>query len=413
MVSEATDLDGAAAGVVVPGRAVPDRSVRVVRAIARLNVGGPSIQAITLTRCLRERSYETVLVRGREGEREGNMDELARELGVLPVTVGSLRRELGFHDLLALARMTWLLARERPQILHTHAAKAGTVARTAALLLGPFGPPVRVHTFHGHVLTGYFGSRRSQIFVAIERFLARHTTRLIAVSDEVRADLVRLGIAAAEDIVVVPLGFDLNRFQPSQEEQDRQRRAVREELGFAYDETVVCVVARLVPIKRVDRFLRIARCIHEHLPEIRFLIVGDGGLGDELRNSPDAIALEEQLVWAGMRLDTERIYAASDVVVLTSDNEGTPVSLIEAQAACRPTVATAVGGVESVVLDGVTGFVVAPDDEAGFATAVEGLAVDPGRRTHLGQAGRRHVTRNFQLERLVDDIDALYRALLE
>lgn len=380
--------------------------------IGRLNVGGPSIQALNLTRSLSERGYETVLVRGLEGVREGTMDHLARELRVTPVRLDSLRREFGIHDLVALARTIALLARSRPAILHTHAAKAGAVGRAAALLLGPIAPPVRVHTFHGHVLMGYFGRRRSWLFVAIERLLARHTTRLVAVSDEVRDDLLALRIAPAARIAVIPLGFDLDPFRLPQPEQQRTRDTVRAELGIGPGESVVCLVARLVAIKRVDRFLRIARRVHESMPEVRFMVVGDGDLGVGLRRSSDSVALGDRLLWTGMRLDMPGIYMASDVVVLTSDNEGTPVSLIEAQAAARPTVATAVGGVPAVVLDGSTGLTVDRDDEAGFAGAIAALLADEDRRERMGRCGADHVTRHFGLDRLVDDVDVMYRTLL-
>lgn len=381
--------------------------------IGRLNVGGPSIQALTLTQGLAQRGYATVLMRGREGPQEGTMDHLADDLGVVPLRLDSLRRAFGAHDLRALIQTARLLARVRPAILHTHAAKAGAIGRAAALLLGPAGPPIRIHTFHGHVLTGYFGRRRSAAFVGIERILARRTTRLVAVSDEVRDDLIALRVAPAERISVIALGFDLKPFHPSEAVRAAQRSAVRAELGIGSEETVVCLVARLVAIKRVDRFLRIARLVHERAPDVRFMIVGDGELGDALRRSSDAIALGDHLLWTGMRTDMPSIYMASDVVVLTSDNEGTPVSLIEAQAAGKPTVATKVGGVPSVVGHGSTGLTVERDDDAGFAQAIESLVNDPARRLAMGRDGRAHVTRRFGLDRLLDDVDTLYRSLLD
>jgi glycosyltransferase involved in cell wall biosynthesis/2-polyprenyl-3-methyl-5-hydroxy-6-metoxy-1,4-benzoquinol methylase len=384
---------------------------QVVRMIGRLNVGGRSIQAITLSQRLTERGYDTVLVRGSEGPREGTMDHLAERLGVRPVTIESLRRDFGWHDLAALIRTLWLLARIRPAILHTHAAKGGAIGRLAATLLGPLGPPVRVHTFHGHVLTGYFSRRSSAAFLAIERFLAARTTRLIAVSDEVRDELVDLGVASRERIEVIPLGFDLTPFQDEAGRLER-RSAFRSSLALAEDEPVVMLVARLVPIKRVDRFLAIARRVAAAHPDTRFVIVGDGELSDELRDSDDAAALGERLVWAGMRLDMPAVLDGSDIVVLTSDNEGTPVSLIEAQAAGRPTVATAVGGVASVVVDGQTGYTIAVSDLDGFAGAIGSLLEDPALGSELGRRGQAHVRDRFRLERLVSDVDTLYRALL-
>ena len=192
------------------GSAVP-----LVRVIARLNIGGPSIQAITLTDRLTGRGYETTLVRGVEAPSEGNMDALAAELGVTPLRVPSLRRDPGRHDVAALRAMVRILRHRRPLILHTHAAKAGTIGRAASLLASADAPrqrPVRVHTYHGHSLTGYFSPRTAEVYRRVERALARHTDRLIAVSTEVRDELVALDVAPAEKFVVIPLGFDLSRF---------------------------------------------------------------------------------------------------------------------------------------------------------------------------------------------------------
>lgn len=394
------------------GRKIDEHaSIRLLRVIARLNVGGPSIQALTLTKQLAQRGYDTTLVRGREGPREGTMDHLAAELGVAPVVVNSLQRAFGPHDALALMRMLWILMRMRPTIMHTHAAKAGALGRLAAVLLGRFGPPVRVHTFHGHVLTGYFSPRLSAVFLGVERFLARRSTRLIAVSEEVRDDLVKLGVAPVERIEIVPLGFDLDPFTDDKGRPER-RASFRTSIGVGLHEVVVTLVARLVPIKRVDRFLLVARLVHQWHPDVRFVVVGDGEMDATLQCSADARALGGQLVWAGMRLDMPSVYAGSDIVLLTSDNEGTPVSLIEAQAAGVPTVATRVGGVGSVVIDGETGWTLPPDDVTGLARAVGRLIDDPEERVRIGRRGREHVSRHFRLDRLVDDVDRLYRSLL-
>ena len=388
-----------------------DRPIKVIRAIARLNVGGPSIQAITLTKHLEPLGYETTLVRGVEGPREGSMDDLARELGVRPHLVRDLRRSLGPRDLLALARMTRLLRDVRPHIVHTHAAKAGAVGRIACMLAGDSAPQIRVHTFHGHVLSEYFSPTTSALFRRIERELARRTTRLIAVSDEVRADLLRLGIAPVEKIEVVRLGLDLDRFRLSVEEERRERARIRAQLGLPVDARVVLLVARLVQIKRVDRFLRIAGRVASRT-NARFVIVGDGELSEDLRRSVEAEALGARLTWTGMRSDMPALMAAADVVSLTSDNEGTPVSLIEAHAAGRPAVSSGVGGVSSVVVNEATGYVVTSGDEEAFADRVTTLLQDDALARRLGRTGRDHVVRRFGLDRLVRDIDRLYRGLL-
>ncbi len=382
--------------------------MRVTRIIARLNIGGPAIQAITLTRLLEPLGYRTRLVRGRESPNEGNMDYLADELGVRPTLVPSMRRDPGPGDLKALWAIVRILRRDRPQIVHTHAAKAGTLGRLATFIAYPVASrrPLLIHPFHGHSLTGYFSSRSARVFRTIEQVLARRTDVLIAVSDEVRDDLVRLGIAPPDKFVVVPLGFDLERFLDDTDRAAR-RAALRAEWGVGEEEQVVTLIARLVPIKRADRFLRVARLLVDR-PRARFVIVGDGELRSELETSPDALALGDRLVWAGFRRDMPDVCVASDVVVLTSDNEGTPVSLIEAQASAVPVVATDVGGVRSVVRHGESGLLAGTDDDAGLAEAIATILDDPGLAGRLAADGRHYAQKSFGLQRLVQEIDALY-----
>jgi glycosyltransferase involved in cell wall biosynthesis len=279
-------------------KSIPDMDstgtkTRVLRVIARLNVGGPSIQAIALSRHLQDRGYETRLVRGRESPREGSMDPLAEALGVRPIDLPSLRRDIGLGDAAALLFLARQLREWQPEILHTHAAKAGTLGRLAALLSGR-RPPVIVHTFHGHVLSGYFSRPVSKTFIAIERALARFTTCIVAVSKEVRDDLVRLRIAPPEKIVVIPLGFDFAGYDVPEAARRSRRNSVRQSLGIPDAAQLVTLVARLEPIKRVDRFLRVARSMNR-TADARFLVVGDGKLREELQRSPQAQALGKRL----------------------------------------------------------------------------------------------------------------------
>lgn len=340
------------------------------------------------------------------------MDHLAAELGVNPIHVPSLRRSIGPHDIRALFTLRRLIRRTRPEVLHTHMAKAGTLGRLAALLAGAgHRPVVTVHTFHGHVLSGYFGRFEARLFASIERWLARRTTLLIGVSEEVKEDLLRLGVGVDDQIEVVPLGFDLRPFLFSAEEGRRRRAAMRARLHLEADDRVVTTVARLVPIKRVDRFLRIAQLLRD-LPRVRFLVVGDGELAERLRNSEEARSLGDRVVWAGVQRDMADVYAASDVIALTSDNEGTPVSLIEALAAGVPVVATDVGGVASVVRNGETGLIVRREDEEGFAAALRTILEEPSVGVKLGAKGPDYVLGRFSIDRLVEDIDGLYRRLL-
>jgi glycosyltransferase involved in cell wall biosynthesis len=340
------------------------------------------------------------------------MDHLARELGVVPTLIESMRRDPGTGDLKALWRLVSLLHHDRPDIVHTHAAKAGTLGRVAALIAFPRRSrrPLLVHTFHGHSLTGYFSSRTAAFYRAVEQWLAGRTDVLVAVSPEVRDDLIRLGLAGAERFVVIPLGFDLGRFLDDSERAAR-RQSLRAEWGLGTEDQVVTLIARLVPIKRVDRFLRVARMLGER-PRTRFVVVGDGELRSELAASADARALGDRLVWAGFRRDVPDVCFASDVVMLTSDNEGTPVSLIEAQAAAVPVVGTDVGGVRSAVKDGDTGILTAADDEQRLAAATQAFLADPELAGRTGRAGREWATSAYTVDRLVADHDRLYTRLL-
>jgi glycosyltransferase involved in cell wall biosynthesis len=327
------------------------------------------------------------------------------------MSLPTLKRRIGLADLASLVFLVRQIRDWQPQVLHTHAAKAGALGRTAALLAGRRRPPVIVHTFHGHVLVGYFPALISAAFTALERMFARFTTCLVAVSEEVRCDLVRLGVAPPEKIIVLPLGFDFSRFDASDVERGERRKAFRKGLGIPLDAPLVTIVARLEPIKRVDRFLRVANLIDEP-KETHFLVVGDGSQREQLQQSFEAARVGARLVWGGLRDDMPDVYFASDVVAITSDNEGTAVSAIEAQAAGVPVVTTRVGGMPSVVLHGETGFIADREDEKAFASAVARLLLDDDLGRRLGVTGQQAAQAKFSLDRLVNNVDEFYRQLL-
>jgi glycosyltransferase involved in cell wall biosynthesis len=385
--------------------------VPVLRLIARLNVGGPAIQVVNLTKRLEAHGYRTVLLRGQEGPQEGSMDHLAEQLGVRPVRVAGLQRELGLHDLRALLDVMRWIRRVRPRVLHTHTAKAGAIGRIAVLLSPRHRPDVIVHTFHGHVFKGEFSPRKSRVFARIERLLARGTTRVVAVSPEVRQDLIDLGVADPDRVEVVRLGFDLSPFAERDDEREQIRAATRERLGIPADARVVTVIARVVKVKRIDRFIDMASRLSD-IDDAYFLVAGDGDRRAELETSPAAVALGERLVWAGFERDIAAICFASDVVALTSDNEGTPVCLIEAQAAGLPVVTTDVGGVATVVDHGRSGTIVG-EDAGELADAVRTYLEDPQLARESGRRGREHVLARFGIDRLVRDIADLYGRLLD
>jgi len=384
-----------------------DEPIRVLRVIARLNVGGPAQHVLHLSRELDRRGYRTTLVAGRVGEGEGSMEPLAAKLEVEPVYVRSLQREISpLQDAAAIWQLVRLIRRDRPHILHTHTAKAGTIGRIAAALAGGARPKVVVHTFHGHVLRGYFSREKTLFFRLVERALARVSDSLIAVSPEVREDLIRMHVAAPGKIAVVRLGLDLERRVSA----DRGTRdEVRAALQVSPSQFLVAWLGRMTDIKRVDDLLRAFAQVEA---DAVLVLVGDGPLRRSLEALADELGIADRCRFVGYVDDVSRYLAACDVVALTSANEGTPVTIIEALAAGVPVVSTDVGGVRDVVTDGRSGFLVPFGDVERVAARLDDLARDPELRASLGAAGTDAVDR-YSVPRLVDDLDMLYRELLE
>ncbi|MBX5489261.1 MAG: glycosyltransferase, partial [Mycolicibacterium hassiacum] len=386
------------------------KPIRVLRVIARLNVGGPALHVSYLTRGLAARGYETTLVTGRVGRSEGSMEYVATEAGVEPIYIEALQRNLSlFDDIVALARLVRLIRRFRPDVLHTHTAKAGALGRAAAVLALGARPRVVVHTFHGHVLRGYFPRLATRLFLEVERRLARVSSALIAVSPEVRDDLVELRVAPASKFTVVRLGLDLERRIAAPE---GARERVRSELGVGRDQFLVVWLGRMTEIKRVDDLLRIFAVLRRRGVDAVLALVGDGPNRADLQRLADELGVADAVRFAGFRADVGSVFRACDAVALTSANEGTPVSLIEALAAGCAVVTTDVGGARDVVDDGRAGFLVPAGDLDGFADRLEELAGSPELRRRLGEAGRKHVFARYSVDRLVRDIDTLYRELL-
>ena len=315
--------------------------------------------------------------------------------------VPSLGREISPLDDIRTLRRLIAIAREfRPDIVHTHLAKAGSLGRVAARIAGA---RLVVHTYHGTVFRGYFGPAKSRTFVEIERALSHMTTRIIAITPGQRRELIELGIGDERKVVEIPLGLDL---QPFREPVDRAQ--ARSRLGLAPDRPVVAIVARLVPVKNVSLFLRAMASV----PSAVALIVGDGELRTRLEAEAAELGIAGRCRFLGWQSDVHAIYAAADVVTLTSNNEGSPVSIIEAMAAGRPVVSTAVGGVPDVVRDGVDGVLVRSGDTDGLASAINSLLADPLQRDDLGAAARSSVHRRYDASRLISDVTALYEDLV-
>lgn len=385
--------------------------LRIVHLIARLNVGGAALHVIELAAEQQRRGHDVLVAAGRLAEGEDPMDYRAEELGVSVVPVQWLRREISvIEDARAIAAVRRLLRRRRPDVLHTHTAKAGGTGRLAALAAGADRPRAVVHTYHGHVLSGYFGPVHERVFRLIERGLAHRTSALIAVSDAVRDDLVGFGVAPPGQFDVIPYGFDLvGRVRAG----DRARQRRRAEIGAGEDTFVIGWAGRFAPIKRPLDLIRVTRELVDRGVDAILVAVGDG---PERR---DAEALSHQLGVAGRchflgyRREMSEWYQAFDAFLLTSANEGAPVVAIEALAAGKPVVATRAGGTGTVVTDGRSGYLAAIGNDRALADALERLAGDPALRAELGSFGAEDVTTRYAIGRMVDEIDAVYRRAVE
>ena len=379
-----------------------------MRVIARLNMGGPSHHVAILGGGLDPERYETLLLHGDVGAGEDSLEDEVRSVGTAMARVPGLHPELRpDDDARALGSLVRHIRRLRPDILHTHTAKAGTLGRTAAVLAGA-PRPVIVHTYHGHVLEGYFGRVRNGLYRAVERRLGNATDALVGVSPATVDDLVRLRIAPRERFRVIPIGLNLEPFLSATRANGA---AFRAEAGAGPEDVLLTFVGRLAPIKRVDVLLRAFRVALDAGAPVRLAVVGDGRLRADLEGLAHRLGVHDRVSFAGYRADMVAVAAAADVAVLTSDNEGTPVSLIEAGAAGNPAVSTGAGGVESVVTAD-SGLVVETGDHQAMGHAISELARDEARRHDMGRAARAYVAAHFSQDRLVADIDALYSELL-
>jgi glycosyltransferase involved in cell wall biosynthesis len=388
---------------------VADR-IKVLRVIARLNVGGPALHVAYLAAGLADRGYDTTLVAGSLARGEKSMAGVAEQRGVTIVALDELHREVApLNDLRAIVHLARLIRHEQPDILHTHTAKAGAVGRIAALLSGRARPAIIVHTFHGHVLRGYFNPVKSYGFRLLERWLATFTTALIAVSPEVRDDLVRLGVAPAEKFAIVRLGIQLDERIGADAGARAETRRV---LGVPEDAFVVGWVGRMTAVKRTDDVLLALKGLLDRGVDAYLCLVGDGPDRDHLERYAHELGVVRRCLFLGYQDEVGRFYQAIDALMLPSTNEGTPVSVIEALAAERPAVATRVGGIPDVIRTDIDGFLVDVGDADALAERLSVLARDPVRRAAMGAEGRANVLERYAVARLVDDVDVLYRSLL-
>ena len=384
----------------------PSQPVLIHRVIARLNVGGPAMHVTNLAAALNHGPWVTRLVAGLIEEAEGDMAYYAEQRGVEVTYVPEMARSISpLADLRTLWGLYRLFRRERPDVVHTHTAKAGTLGRIAAMLARV---PVVIHTYHGHVLGGdYFAPWKTRFFLEVERQLARFTDRLVVLTQRQAQQMAdELRVARPERFFVVPLGLELDRFLEA--EREAEREATRKELGIGLDELVVGIVGRMVPIKNHELFLDLLPELFATAPgPARALVVGSGERESVLRARAEALGVQDRVIWLGWRRDLPRLYPAMDVLLLTSHDEGTPVAVFEALVGGTPVVARDVGGVAEVLGAGAgPAGVVVPRDAplAAWADAAIRATTAPA----MSRERRAEIARHFSVERLADGIAGLY-----
>lgn len=393
---------------------------KILRIINRFNLGGPTFNAALLTKYL-DHQYETMLIGGKEQESEESSQFILDDLGIKPTLIAEMQRDIGIkNDRAAYQKIKKIIKEYKPDIIHTHASKAGAIGRSAGIA---YGKAKMVHTFHGHVFHSYFGSVKTNIYKNIERALALKTDKIIAISERQKLELTkRYRICSSDKVVVIPLGFDLDRFHINQEEK---RKRFREEYNINDDEIAIGIVGRLVPIKNHQLFIKSIKNISEQTnKKIRAFIVGDGSERENLKTFTKSQGLsllngdfdgknKATVHFTSWLKEVDKVNAGMDIIALSSFNEGTPVSLIEAQASCKPIISTKVGGISNIVLPNETALLVENNNEKQFTDSLLKLVSDDSLREHMGKSGWNFVKEQFHYKRLVKDMANLYDELLQ
>ncbi|MEP7038865.1 MAG: glycosyltransferase [Acidobacteriota bacterium] len=404
--------------------------IKIVRIIARLNVGGPARHVVWLTKELQDDEFQTALITGNVPDGEEDMTYFAAENGVAPVFIEEMSRELSLKDVISLWKIFRQIRREKPDIIHTHTAKAGTVGRAAGFLyrwLTPrtlIGKPRRVklvHTYHGHIFHSYYGNLKTKIFLFIEKMLARLATdKIVVISNQQFQEIhEKFGVGKKKQFEIIPLGIDVEIFA----DWKAKRHILREEIGAKSNEILVGLVGRLTEVKNHALFLKIVKLYKENanFPKLKFVVIGDGHLRKKIENEAETLGVKDLVVFVGNRNDADVFYAGLDIVALTSFNEGTPLSLIEAMANEKPVISTSVGGVIDL-LGKIKqekenfqicerGLRAASNDANGFYNGLIYLANDENLRKSLADNGKHFIETEYSKERLVRDIKNLNRKL--
>ncbi len=391
---------------------------KVLRIINRFNLGGPTYNVSYLTKYMAP-DYETLLVGGMNDKSEACSDYIVQKLGIHAIKISEMMRSInGYNDVIAYDKIKTIIKRYQPDIVHTHASKAGVLGRQAAISCGV---PVIVHTFHGHIFNSYFNKYVTGTFRKIEQHYAKHSSAIVAISDIQKHELSEIyKIAPAEKFRVIPLGFDLNRFQDN---KSIKRDAFRKEYGIADNDIAVSIVGRLVPVKNHTMFIDSIKEVKSKTNKnVRGVIVGDGDLRSTLLeyasnkgltySTPERKVENSDLIFTSWIKDADYVFAGSEISALTSLNEGTPVSIIESQAANVPVVSTIVGGIKDVVLEGKTALLSPTQNVEAFSANLLELVENDARRKQMSEDGWIFVRDKFHYTRLVNDMKNLYDELL-
>ena len=392
---------------------------RVLRILNRLVIGGPSKNAVYLTKYMQP-DFETLLVIGGREDHEQDADMLASSHGIVPYCIPEMKRPVSIlQDRAAYLQLKKIIKEFKPDIVHTHAAKSGALGRMAAKHCGV---PVIVHTFHGHVFHSYFNSFKTNLFIKAERWLAGFSDAIVAISEVQKKELSEdFKIAPAEKFTIIPLGLDLDSFMTDQE---NKRKKFRTEYGLDDETIAIGIIGRLVPVKNHGLFLKgLKKLLDVSNQKIKAFIIGDGETRENLEQLATSFGISfsietdtthpHPLIFTSWRTDVDVICAGLDIVALTSLNEGTPVSLIEAQAAGKPIVSTRVGGIADVVIENKTALLSDINDEDGFANNLIKMVEDKSLRNTFQEAGKNYVRTKYSYHRLVEDMRKLYLELLE
>lgn len=382
---------------------------KILRIIARLNVGGPAIHTILLTNQIQTEEFETFLAAGPIPENEGDMSYIADEKGINVNYINSLQRELSFiNDLKALFEIIKIMLKYKPDIVHTHTAKAGFIGRGATMLykLLSFKKTKTVHTFHGHVFQGYFSPLKTKFFLFIERFLAKSTDVIITITDKQQEEILNYGIGKKEQHQMIPLGLDLKKFYI-----DSDTLFLHERYGIPTNKKLIGIIARFTQIKNLKMFIRVAALIHQKDPDTHFFMIGDGEDRMHLEEFCELNNASDFITFTGFLKKLPQVYSSLDLVLLTSNNEGSPVSIIEALSSGTPVVSTNVGGVPDLFTDfGKKYLVQINDDEAMASTSLNIL--------HSKEDNLRFVLEHqnityskYSFDRLVQDLTKTYKEL--